>query len=83
MGNFVIIVILILVIYLVIKKTNLFAGNSPFKTQKKYYTEDDAYNAKQAEQKKEIDRILEKISRKGIDSLSRQEKELLDKFSKK
>ncbi|MDI1255411.1 MAG: rhomboid family protein [Flavobacterium sp.] len=83
MGNFVIIAIILLVVYLAFKKTNLFSNNNPFNIQKKYYTEDDAYNAKKVEQKKEIDRILEKISNKGIGSLSKNEKKMLDEFSKK
>ena len=34
------------------------------------------------EMKEEVDRLLEKISREGMDSLSRKEKTFLDKASK-
>ncbi len=44
---------------------------------------DDEYNAKKAEHQKQIDAILDKISRAGYESLSREEKELLFKESKK
>jgi membrane associated rhomboid family serine protease len=44
---------------------------------------DDEYNARRAENQKKIDEILEKISRGGYESLTREEKELLFKSSKK
>lgn len=44
---------------------------------------DDTYNEKRATSQEEIDRILDKISKAGYDSLSKQEKELLFKNSKK
>ena len=37
--------------------------------------------ARKADDETEINRILEKISKKGLESLSRKEKEILDKFS--
>ncbi|HNS17417.1 MAG TPA: rhomboid family intramembrane serine protease [Bacteroidales bacterium] len=44
---------------------------------------DEEYNRMRAEKQKRIDIILEKISRSGYDSLSREEKELLFKASNK
>jgi membrane associated rhomboid family serine protease len=44
---------------------------------------DDAYNEKRAEMQEEIDLILEKISRSGYASLSKEEKDLLFKSSNK
>ena len=44
---------------------------------------DDEFNAKRAENQKKIDAILEKISRGGYESLTREEKELLFRSSKK
>jgi hypothetical protein len=43
---------------------------------------DEEYNIRKAKQQKEIDKILEKISRSGYDSLSSKEKEILFKQSK-
>jgi len=43
---------------------------------------DEEYNIRKAKQQKEIDKILEKISRSGYDSLSSKEKELLFRQSK-
>lgn len=44
--------------------------------------DDYQYNKKKAESQKEVDRILDKISRKGYDSLTAKEKELLFKMGK-
>ncbi len=44
---------------------------------------DDEYNARRAENQKKIDEILEKISRGGYESLTREEKETLFRSSRK
>jgi len=44
---------------------------------------DEEYNTRRAENQKKIDEILEKISRGGYESLTREEKELLFRSSKK
>ena len=41
------------------------------------------YNTRKAEEQKEIDRILEKISKSGYDALTKEEKEILFRSSKK
>jgi membrane associated rhomboid family serine protease len=50
-------------------------------THKKPVT-DEEYNKKRAQNQKELDRILDKISKKGYDSLTKEEKELLFKMGK-
>jgi membrane associated rhomboid family serine protease len=47
------------------------------------YTVDDRYNLEKKSHQQEVDRILEKIHLKGIGSLSRKEREILDEFSRK
>jgi len=42
---------------------------------------DDQYNTLKKEKEATLDELLEKISTKGIKSLSKREKELLDKYS--
>lgn len=44
---------------------------------------DDTYNAEKVLQQKKIDEILDKVSKKGVESLSEQEKIILDNYSKK
>jgi membrane associated rhomboid family serine protease len=47
------------------------------------YTLEDRYNMKKKTQQADIDRILEKIHKKGMNSLTKREKEALNEYSKK
>jgi membrane associated rhomboid family serine protease len=47
----------------------------------KAYTMDDIYNSDRVDSEKEIDEILDKINKKGIKSLTRREREKLDRHS--
>ena len=58
---------------------SMFKNNSKFKEKDSDYI----YNQKQSKKNKEIDIILEKISKSGYNSLSNKEKEILFKSSKK
>jgi membrane associated rhomboid family serine protease len=70
-------------IYIIATRPHLLLTDTLFsKTQQKYYSVDHRYNAQRVERQKEIDRILEKISSKGIKSLTRKEKEILEQHSK-
>lgn len=51
-------------------------------TKEQNYTLDEKYNAAKVEKQKEIDRILEKINKNGVQSLNSREKQLLDDYSK-
>lgn len=73
----------IIFIYLVITKPEiLFIDNFYFKTHKKYYNIDHKYNEERVKKQNEIDSILDKINKKGIDSLNKKEKNKLDEYSK-
>jgi membrane associated rhomboid family serine protease len=50
-------------------------------TKKQNYTIDDHYNEEKVNTEKEMDRILEKIHKKGMNSLSEKEKQFLNKYS--
>lgn len=47
-----------------------------------YLTVEDKYNLNKQNKQKSLDSILEKIHRKGINSLTKKEKELLDEYSR-
>lgn len=49
----------------------------------KNYTIDDRYNAAKREREKEIDRILSKIGKNGINDLSEKDRKRLDELSQK
>ncbi len=74
----------ILFIYLIITRPQtLMVDNHYYNTHKIYFDIDDKYNEEKVNKQNEIDRILDKISKKGIDSLSKKEKQQLDEYSKK
>jgi len=60
----------------------LFVDNYWF-THKYNYTVDDRYNAKKRNSEQEVDRILDKINQRGINSLSKRERESLEEYSRK
>jgi len=69
-------------LYIIITKPDfLLVDNYFFRNQEDYYNIDHRYNQERANRQKEIDRILEKIHKKGMKSLTREEKELLKRES--
>ncbi len=71
-------------IYLIITKPHLLLINTPFSGKKhKYIDPDIQWNIEKKKQQDAIDKILEKVNRKGIDSLTDREREMLEKFSNK
>jgi len=70
-------------IYLIITRPKtLLVDNLFYKTHQDFYSVDHKYNAERADQQQEIDRILDKISKRGMGSLSKKEKEMLKAYSK-
>ncbi len=60
----------------------LLIDNFWFKNQYNY-TVDDRYNLQKKNTQQEVDRILDKISKRGLNSLSRKEREVLEEYSRK
>lgn len=83
MENILIVAILMAVFYFIGKKLFIDGVGDSSKSSKKFFSIDDEYNAKKILQKRQIDRILEKISKHGIESLTPKERALLDEHSKK
>ncbi|MBN9336320.1 MAG: rhomboid family protein [Chryseobacterium sp.] len=54
-----------------------------FKPGQKYYSIDDEYNAQRKERQDEIDRLLKKIKKNGLNDLTQKERKRLDELSKK
>lgn len=78
-----ILVPMIVFIYLIITRPELLlVDNLFYRKHRENYTIDQQYNAERADQQQEVDRILEKISRKGMRSLNKKEKETLEAYSK-
>ncbi len=73
----------LVLIYLLAKKPHLFLGSrNIFDKPKEKLTIDQRYNARKSEMQKEVDRILDKISRRGYSSLTANEKSKLEAYSK-
>jgi len=73
----------IIFLYLIITRPHfLLVDNYFFRNQEDFYNIDHRYNQEKANRQKEIDRILEKIHKKGMKSLTREEKALLKQQSK-
>lgn len=49
----------------------------------RYYDIDDEYNEKRANERNEVDRLLERIKQKGMQSLNAQELQSLNQYSQK
>lgn len=70
-------------IYLIITKPQiLYVDNLFFKKHHEYYNIDEKYNVKRLNKQKELDRLLDKISKNGINSLTVKEKQQLEEYSK-
>ncbi|MDE3247380.1 MAG: rhomboid family intramembrane serine protease [Bacteroidota bacterium] len=71
-------------IYLIISRPQwLLVDNLFYKTHSDHYSIDHRYNEEKTMNQKQIDKILDKINTKGMDSLSNAEKEKLKQYSKK
>ena len=69
--------------YIIIKKPHyLFVDNLFYKRHTVHYTIEDKYNTKKLDTQKKVDQILEKIHKRGIESLTQKEKDILDAYSK-
>jgi hypothetical protein len=72
-----------IVMYIIITQPHVLLIDSYFfRKQKHHYSIDHQYNEDRHNKQKEIDRILDKIGKKGMGSLSRDEKKRLEDYSK-
>ncbi|WPO82512.1 DUF6576 domain-containing protein [Chryseobacterium sp. JJR-5R] len=77
-----------LVLAVIIVAVLVFFNREPLKNRffpdnKKNYTLDDRFNENKREREKEIDRLLSKMGRNGINDLSSKDRKRLDELSKK
>ena len=70
-------------LYLIITRPHvLLIDNLFYKTHRQYYSVDHQYNVERHDQQQEVDRILDKINKKGMRSLNKREKDTLKEYSK-
>ncbi|HWB91025.1 MAG TPA: rhomboid family intramembrane serine protease [Puia sp.] len=74
----------VIFLYVIINRPGLLlVDNLFYKRHYDAYSIDQRYNMERADQQQEIDRILDKINRKGMRSLNKRERETLKEYSKK
>lgn len=76
----IILLILCLVGFFIFKNKSIAPSYGP---EKKYQTIDDEYNAKRKNKEEEIDKLLGKIGKNGLNDLTEKERKRLDELSKK
>jgi membrane associated rhomboid family serine protease len=85
--NTIAIVLLVLptiaVMIIIITRPQLLMVDNQWFNNQYNYTVDDRYNLQKKNTQQEVDRILDKINQRGINSLSRREREALEEYSKK
>ena len=79
--NTFVIILLVLVILVFFFRNDIQEKRSPKKD--KNYTIDDRYNSEKLERQKEIDHLLSKMSKNGIEDLSEKDRKRLDELSQK
>lgn len=79
--NTFVIILLVLVILIFFFKNDIQEKISPKKD--KNYTIDDRYNTEKLKRQKEIDRLLSKMGKNGINDLSEKDRKRLDELSRK
>jgi membrane associated rhomboid family serine protease len=73
---------ILFIVIIAAKPQTLLVDNFFYKAHHDHYSIDHQYNLEKTLRQKEIDRILDKISKHGIKSLSSKEKALLEAYSK-
>ena len=72
----------IIFLYLIVTRPHLLmVDNYYFKTHSNHYSVDHKYNEERTNRQQEVDRILDKISKHGMSSLSEKEKQVLKRHS--
>lgn len=81
MSEFLVLAVIIIVVLVFFNREQL--KNRFFPNKKKNYTLDDRFNEDKREREKEIDRLLSKMGKNGINDLSSKDRKRLDELSKK
>ena len=68
-------------LYLVVTRPEVLLVENPFRKSRGSYTFEDKYNTSKRTTQKELDALLDKIHKTGIDSLTKEEKEKLEELS--
>lgn len=81
MSEFLVLAVIIIAVLVFFNREQL--KNRFFPNKKKNYNLDDRFNEDKREREKEIDRLLSKMGKNGINDLSSKDRKRLDELSKK
>jgi len=81
MSELIVLVLIIIVIIGFFNRARI--KNRFFPDEKRNYTMDDQFNSDKREREKEIDRLLSKMGKNGVNDLSAKDRKRLDELSKK
>ena len=71
------------IVFIILKPHYLMVDNFFYKHNRHHYSIDHKYNEEKYDRQKEVDRILEKIHKKGMKSLTQKERDTLNEHSKR
>ena len=74
-------VLSLILIYFIIARPQFLLVDNFFYKKTKHYTLEDRYNAAKIDRQQEVDRILEKVHKSGMGSLTKKEKEVLEEYA--
>lgn len=74
--------VIVFIFVIVLRPQTLMIDNYYFKSHSTYFDIDDKYNEERANKQHELDRLLDKIGKTGIGSLSKKERQRLDELSR-
>lgn len=81
MNELLILAIIVAVVFAFFNRDRI--KNRFFPDEKRNYTIDDQFNSDKREREKEIDRLLSKMGKNGVNDLSAKDRKRLDELSKK
>ncbi|WP_370900215.1 DUF6576 domain-containing protein [Chryseobacterium gossypii] len=81
MSEFLILIVILIIVLWFFNRT--WVRNKFFPDQQKNYTIDDKFNSEKREREKEIDKLLDKMGKNGINDLSEKDRKRLDELSRK
>ena len=81
MSEFLILIVILIIVLWFFNR--MWVRNKFFPDQQKNYTIDDKFNSEKREREKEIDKLLDKMGKNGINDLSEKDRKRLDELSRK
>ena len=73
--------VILFIVLIIVRPSAVMVNNNYYNTHNNYYNIDHKYNAQKLSRQQEVDLILDKINKKGINSLSKKERQILQQHA--